>query len=86
MKTVTVRGVDADVAEKLKAYAKTQGKSINQVILDIIKTGVGLKKDKTFSREYDDLDGLFGKWGEDEFNEISARIDQQRQIDPEMWH
>ncbi len=50
MKAVTIRGVDADVAEKLKAYAKAQGKSINQVILDILKTGVGLKKDKTYSR------------------------------------
>ena len=39
MKAVTIRGVDADVAEKLKAYAKAQGKSINQVILDILKTG-----------------------------------------------
>jgi len=85
MKAVTIRGVDADVAEKLKAYAKDQGKSINQVILDIIKTGVGLNKDKTYSREYDDLDDLFGRWGEDEFNEISARIDRQRQIDPEIW-
>jgi hypothetical protein len=86
MKAVTIRGVDADVAEKLKAYAKTQGKSINQEILDIIKTGVGLKKDKTYSREYDDLDGLFGRWSEDEFNDISARIDQERQIDPAIWH
>ena len=85
MKAVTIRGVDADVAEKLKAYAKAQGKSINQVILDIIKTSVGLNKDKTYSREYDDLDDLFGRWGEDEFNEISARIDRQRQINPEIW-
>jgi len=85
MKAVTIRGVDADVAEKLKAYAKAQGKSINQVILDILKTGVGLKKDKTYSREYDDLGDLFGSWSEDEFKDISARIEQGRQIDPEMW-
>jgi hypothetical protein len=85
MKAVTIRGVDADVAEKLKTYAKAQGKSINQVILDILKTGVGLKKDKTYSCEYDDLDDLFGSWSEDEFNDISARIEQGRRIDPEIW-
>ena len=85
MKAVTIRGVDADVAEKLKAYAKAQGKSTNQLILDIIKTSVGLKKGKKYSREYDDLDDLFGRWSEDEFNEISARINQERQIDPEIW-
>jgi hypothetical protein len=85
MKAVTIRGVDDDVAEKLKVYAKAQGKSINQVILDIVKTGVGLKKDKTYSREYDDLDDLFGSWSEDEFNAIDAGIEQGRQIDPEIW-
>ena len=85
MKAVTIRGVDADVAEKLRTNAKAQGKSINQVILDIIKTSVGLQKDKVYLREYDDLDDLFGRWSEDEFNEINARIDRQRQIDPEIW-
>jgi hypothetical protein len=85
MKAVTIRGVDDDVAEKLKVYAKSQGKSINQVILDILKTGVGLKKDKTYSREYDDLDNLFGRWSEVEFNDINAGIEQGRQIDPEIW-
>jgi len=85
MKAVTIRGVDADVDEKLKAYAKAQGKSINQVILDILKAGVGLKKAKTYSCEYDDLDDLFGSWSEEEFNNISARIEQGRRIDPEIW-
>ena len=85
MKTVTIRGVDTEVAEKLKTYAKAQGKSINQVILDILKTSVGLKKDKIYSCEYDDLDDLFGGWSEDEFNDISARIEQGRRIDPEIW-
>jgi predicted nucleotide-binding protein (sugar kinase/HSP70/actin superfamily) len=85
MKAVTIRGVNADVAEKLKAYAKAQGKSTNQLILDIIKAGVGLKKVKKYSREYDDLDDLFGRWSENEFNEISARINKERKIDPELW-
>jgi hypothetical protein len=85
MKAVTIRGVDADVAEKLKAHAKAQGKSVNQVILEILKAGVGLKKGNTYSREYDDLDDLFGSWSEDEFNDINARIEQERRIDSEIW-
>ena len=85
MKAVTIRGVEPEVAEKLKSTAAQEGKSINQLTLDFIKAGLGLKKTKKYSREYDDLDDLFGRWGEDEFNEISARIDRQRQIDPELW-
>lgn len=85
MKAVTIRGVEPHVAEKLKSTAAKQGKSINQLMLDIIRTGLGLSKEKKYSREYDDLDDLFGRWSEDEFKEIQARTNQARQIDPELW-
>lgn len=85
MKAVTIRGVEADVAEKLKLTAAKQGKSINQLTLDIIKEGLGMKKEKKYSREYDDLDDLFGRWSEEEFQEIQAKISRERTIDPELW-
>jgi hypothetical protein len=85
MKAVTIRGVEPEVAEKLKSTAAKQGKSINQLILDIIKEGLGLKKEKKYLREYDDLDDLFGRWSEDEFKEIQTKINQERQIDQELW-
>ena len=85
MKAVTIRGVDSDLAEKLKTTAKQQGKSVNQLTIELIKTSLGLQKEKKFSREYDDLDDLFGRWSEDEFEAIDARINRERRIDPELW-
>jgi hypothetical protein len=85
MKAVTIRGVEPELAEKLKSAAAKQGKSINQLTLDILKEALGLRKGKKYHREYDDLDDLFGRWSEDEFNEIQSKIDQERQIDPEIW-
>lgn len=85
MKSVTLRGVDSDTAEKLKATAKNQGKSINQLAIDLIKESLGLKKEKKYSRRYTDLDDLFGRWSDDEFNYITGKIAQERQIDPELW-
>jgi hypothetical protein len=38
-----------------------------------------------FSRKYDDLDDLFGRWNDDEFKKINDSITTQRQIDPELW-
>ena len=37
MKTITVRGIDAPLAEKLKKTAKNEGKSVNQLVIDSIK-------------------------------------------------
>ena len=85
MKAVTIRGIEPEVSEKLKLTAAKQGKSINQLTIDIIKESLGLKKEKKYSREYDDLDNLFGRWSEDEFKEIHAKIAQERQIDQDLW-
>lgn len=85
MKAITIRGIEPEVAEKLKQTAHSQGKSTNRLILDMIKKELGFEKKKQYSRRYNDLDDLFGTWSESEFQEISNTIDQQRRIDPELW-
>jgi len=85
MKAVTIRGVESEVSEKLKLAAAEQGKSVNQLTIEIIKESLGLKKEKRFSREYDDMDDLFGKWSEAEFKKISSKIAKERQIDQNLW-
>lgn len=85
MKAITIRGVEHEVAEKLKIAASKQGKSVNSLILEFIKTSLGLQKEKKFSRRYDDLDDLFGSWNDDEFKKINDLITTQRQIDQELW-
>lgn len=85
MKAVTIRGIEPEVSEKLKLTAAEQGKSINQLTIDIIKESLGLKKENKYSREYDDLDDLFGRWSENEFKKINAKINKERQIDQNLW-
>jgi len=85
MKAVTIRGIEPEVSEKLKLTAAEQGKSINQLTIDIIKKSLGLKKEKKYSREYDDLDDLFGRWSENEFKEINDKNTKERQIDQNLW-
>ncbi len=85
MKAITIRGVEPEVAEKLKMTAAKQGKSINQLVLEFIKKNLGLEKEKKYSRVYNDLDGLFGRWDDDEFEKIQSKINHERQIDLEIW-
>ncbi|MGV7223922.1 MAG: antitoxin [Nitrospinales bacterium] len=85
MKVVTIRGIEPEVSERLKTLSAKQGKSINQLTVEIITEGLGLSKKKKYSREYDDLDDLFGRWNDDEFKEINAKITNERQIDQDLW-
>jgi ribosomal protein S24E len=85
MKAMTVRGVNPDMARKLQDLAKKQGKSINQVTLEIIQKSLGLNKEQKYTRIYDDLDHLFGQWSQEEFDLIQGKIDAERTIDKELW-
>ena len=85
MKAITIRGIDSSVSSKLKQVAKNEKKSVNQLVLDMIKQNIGMQKRKKYTKKYNDLDHLFGKWTNAEFDKIQGIINSQRKIDLELW-
>lgn len=85
MGSISIRSVDEQLATRLKQQARVSKKSVNQLVLEILKRHVGLEKEKRFTKEYDDLDTLFGQWSEDDFRQIQGKIDNERRIDEELW-
>jgi len=85
MKAITIRGIDSSVSSKLKQVAKNEKKSVNQLVLDMIKQNIGMQKRKKYTKKYNDLDHLFGKWTDSEFDKIQGIINSQRKIDLELW-
>ncbi|NCO61070.1 MAG: antitoxin [Deltaproteobacteria bacterium CG_4_8_14_3_um_filter_51_11] len=85
MKSISLRGIDEELALRLKQEAEAARKSLNQYVLETIKRHVGLEKERQFTRVYHDLDHLFGRWSDDEFNMIQGKIDGERRIDSELW-
>lgn len=85
MGSISIRGVDEQLAALLKQQAITAQKSVNQLILEMLRKHVGLEKEKKFTLEYHDLDQIFGTWTEDEFQKIQGKIDAERQVDSELW-
>jgi len=85
MKAISIRGIEQEVSERLKLVAQESGKSVNQYIVDLIRQNMGMQKGKKYSRTYDDLDHLFGRWSTSEFERVQKSIDSQRRIDMELW-
>lgn len=75
----TIRGVPNSVDKALRARAKKENKSLNQVALEALQAALGLDKPKV----YTDLDEFIGTWVEDP--EFDKAIAEQDQIDEEMW-
>ena len=52
MRQITLRGMDPEVERKIRRMAKTTGKSLNRVILDMLHQYTGLnKKNKNLARK-----------------------------------
>lgn len=85
MSSLSIRGIDPDLANTLKQQAQSTGKSVNQLVLDVLQEHVGLHKKKRFTQEYHDLDFLFGQWTESDLANIQGKIDAESQIDDELW-
>jgi Trm5-related predicted tRNA methylase len=85
MGSLSIRGINDQLASVLKEKAASSKKSVNQFVLDTLKKQVGLAKQKKFTQEYHDLDELFGCWSSDEHDKIQAKISSERHIDEELW-
>ena len=85
MGSISIRGLDDELSSLLKKAAATEKMSVNQFVLETIKKHLGLAKEKRFSHEWHDLDGLFGQWTDEEFSQIQGKIDDERQVDDELW-
>ena len=85
MKAITIRGVDENLEKKLKGAAKSKSMSMNQFILNSLRKSLGLEKDNIHTKEFDDLDFLFGKWSEKEYESFENSQKAFQSIDREMW-
>jgi len=85
MKNITIRGIDEVLDQALKTTAEKESRSINQLVLEVLKERFGLTKVAHYTRRYHDLDDLFGGWGVEEYEQIQGMVDEQRKVDSELW-
>lgn len=77
---LTVRRVPENVDRKLHEVARTEGKSLNRVVIEAIERGLGVA-DEVIERH--DLDDLAGTWVDDpEFDRVIEEMDR---VDAEQW-
>lgn len=84
MKTLSLRGIDEELAENLKKTAKKTGTSLNKTVLEILRKSVGVNSKK---REvvYHDLDDLAGTWTESDWEQFKKATKQFGAIDKDLW-
>ncbi len=85
MKNITIRGIDEALDQALKTAADLESRSINQLVLEVLRERFGLTKAARHTRRHHDLDDLFGRWREEEYQRVQDMVSEQRRIDPDLW-
>ncbi len=76
----TIRQVPKRLDAALRLAARRQGKSLNEITLDVLSQGLGMAGEPI---RYHDLDALAGSWIDDP--DFDKAIEAQDQIDSAVW-
>ncbi len=84
MSALTIRGLDEATTERLKREASIRGTSVNAVVKELLRLGLGLDR-RSPRRRYADLDALAGTWNEAEAAEFKRAVEPFERVEPELW-
>ena len=76
----TLRNVPRPLDAALRRRAREEGKSLNEVVLQVLKEALGFLTEPARHR---DLGSVAGSWQEDP--ETDAVLSEQRLVDPDLW-
>ncbi|OGP33639.1 MAG: hypothetical protein A2X88_05540 [Deltaproteobacteria bacterium GWC2_65_14] len=86
MKQITIRISDPELEEALVRKAKESGKSLNKVVLELVRAGAGSPGGgKKRTPRGASLAELAGGWTAQEAKEFEEAIRIFEEIDEEMW-
>jgi len=83
MKSITVHGLEDKIYEMIRKRAKSEGRSVNKVVKELISRALGLEGNRTDNTE--DFANLCGVWTEEEAREFREVIGVMARVDPEEW-
>jgi len=83
MKTITIRGINLELANRIKERAMQNGENINKLSLRLLKSALGLGE-KQVIPAYHDLDHLTGTWTDEDEKEFYKNIQELEVVDKEL--
>jgi len=82
MKQITIRNVSPKLGKALKSEQQRRGSSLNQTVIDILESSLGINSNGPFDNG---LNKFAGTWDEEEFKEFEQNTRKFEMIDKEIW-
>ncbi len=84
MNALTLRGIDGELEQILRAKAEKSGASMNATILQILTDVFKITK-KRYCTEHHDLDHLAGTWSKQDKLSFDKNVEAFSSVDKDMW-
>ena len=82
MNQLTVRGISDELSDSIRQLALSEGISLNQAALKLLRKGAGLTEGSGNENAIGtSLDDLFGTWSRDEAEEFNAALAVFEKVD-----
>jgi plasmid stability protein len=85
MKTISIHGIDSETEKAIKQRAKTEDKSVNKVVREIIARSLGKGGHQSAADKRAEFADLCGVWTEEEADRFLASIEELEIVDPGDW-
>ncbi len=83
MKSITIHGVGEEVEKLVKRRAKTEARSVNKVVKELLEQSLGLGPRRKDNRE--DFADLCGVWSEEEAAGFLEGLGDLEKVDKDDW-
>lgn len=80
MKALTIRNLPPPVAQALERERARRGTSLNQTVIDLLSTGLGVGGPRS-----NGLAALAGRWDEEDLRRFDEAVAPFAEPDPELW-
>lgn len=85
MSQLTIRGFDGELLRRLQSLADSEGLSLNQAALKLMRRGAGLERAQNSFEIGDAINRYAGIWSDEEAREFRDATRGFEQVDEDMW-
>ena len=83
--TITLKGLDKATAAWLREEAAKQGKSVEVVVLQLVRTSMKATLNTSHLQAYHELDALAGTWSDEETDNFLKATEDLNRIHKTQW-
>jgi hypothetical protein len=84
MKSITIHGIDDQLAELIKSKAESEGLSINKTIKKLLETSLGVRP-PIEKKNWNDFKEFCGLWTQADLDEFEEKTSDFKEVNKGDW-